>query len=168
VRPDKEHDEGEVQEVVDDEVAADVAGCVDILDVGREQMADVAELENEQDKPRLGGKPMNMPRAFASNSPVYGHDDIVHGEARRVQVVLIPYPVAEVQAISRSIKGIVDGYEDGQQPCHDREDLVGDDGIGAMRIPLREGVDYSSRQHQHSEVGGGKFDVTNPGVSGPW
>lgn len=52
VGADKEHDEGEVEEVVEDEVAADGAGRVDVVGVAREEVANVAGLEDEQDDPR--------------------------------------------------------------------------------------------------------------------
>lgn len=51
VRVDKEVDKEGVQQVVDDEVAADARGGVDILGVVGEEVADVAELEEEEDDP---------------------------------------------------------------------------------------------------------------------
>lgn len=52
VTSDKQHDEGEVEEVVEDEVATDSAGRVLLGNIAGEQMADVAGLQNEQDEPR--------------------------------------------------------------------------------------------------------------------
>lgn len=49
VAADEEHDEGEVQQVVHDEVGADGAGRVHLLNVAREEVIDVAELREEQD-----------------------------------------------------------------------------------------------------------------------
>ncbi len=51
VRVDKEVDEEGVQQVVDDEVAADARGGVDNLGVVGEEVANVAELEEEEDDP---------------------------------------------------------------------------------------------------------------------
>lgn len=49
----EEHDEGEVQEVVEDEVAADVGGGGDVGGVLGEEVADVADLEEEDDDPAV-------------------------------------------------------------------------------------------------------------------
>ncbi len=51
VRVDKEPDKEGVEEVVDDEVAADARGGVDNVGVAREEVANVAELEDEEDDP---------------------------------------------------------------------------------------------------------------------
>ena len=51
VRVHKEQDEGSVEQVVDDEVAADGASSVDMLYLAREQMSDVAQLQDEQEDP---------------------------------------------------------------------------------------------------------------------
>lgn len=48
---DKEHDEGEVEEVVEDKVAADARRGMDDVRVGGEQVTNVAGLENEEDNP---------------------------------------------------------------------------------------------------------------------
>ena len=55
VRADEEHDEGEVQQVVEDEVAANGAGRVHRLDVAREEADEIAALEDEEDDPDEGG-----------------------------------------------------------------------------------------------------------------
>jgi hypothetical protein len=47
----EEHDEAEVEEVVGNEVAADVRGGLDIVGVGGEELKDVAGLEEEEDDP---------------------------------------------------------------------------------------------------------------------
>lgn len=51
VGADEEHDEGKVEEVVEDEVAADAGGGVDDLGVLGEEVGDVAKLEDEEDDP---------------------------------------------------------------------------------------------------------------------
>lgn len=42
--PHKQHDKGEVQQVIENEVTSDSTGGVDTLDVAREEMCDVAAL----------------------------------------------------------------------------------------------------------------------------
>lgn len=51
VRADKEHDKGEVEEVVEDEMTSDAGGSVNDVRVTREEMADVPSLEDEEDNP---------------------------------------------------------------------------------------------------------------------
>lgn len=46
---DEEHDEGEVQQVVRDEMGTNGAGRVHLLDVAREEVHHIANLEQEQD-----------------------------------------------------------------------------------------------------------------------
>lgn len=50
----EEHDPCELEKVVEDEVAANAGGCVDVGVVGREEGPDVADLENEEDEPVFG------------------------------------------------------------------------------------------------------------------
>lgn len=52
VRADEEHDEGKVQQVVENEVAANTGSGLNIVGVLREEVSDVANLENEEDDPR--------------------------------------------------------------------------------------------------------------------
>lgn len=52
VRSDKEHDKGEVEEVVEDEVAPNAGGSMNNVRVAREEVADVTSLEEEEDNPR--------------------------------------------------------------------------------------------------------------------
>lgn len=57
VGADKEHDKGKVEEVVEDEVVADAGGSVGALDVAGEEVADIANLQDEEANPaevRLG------------------------------------------------------------------------------------------------------------------
>lgn len=53
VGSDKEHDEGEVEEVVEDEVAANRRCGLDMVGVGREQVPDVPSLEDEEHNPSV-------------------------------------------------------------------------------------------------------------------
>jgi hypothetical protein len=49
VGADEEHHEGEVQEVVEDEVTSDAGGSLNIFGVLAEEVADVADLEDPKD-----------------------------------------------------------------------------------------------------------------------
>jgi hypothetical protein len=51
VRADEEHDKGEVEEVVEDEMASDAGGSVNDVRITREEMTDVTSLEDEEDDP---------------------------------------------------------------------------------------------------------------------
>jgi hypothetical protein len=122
VGADKEHDPSKVEKVVDDEVAPNAGRGVDMLGALGEEVGDVAELEDKERNPEDVG------------------NDAVHGEGARVESVLIPDAPAESEAIVRLVGGVVDRRDDGQDPGEDGEDLVGDDGVCAVRLPLGEGV----------------------------
>lgn len=47
----KEHDKGKVQEVVENEVATNTGGSVSDFGLGREQVANVSYLQDEEDDP---------------------------------------------------------------------------------------------------------------------
>lgn len=47
----KEHDEAELQEIVDNEMASDTGSCVDIFGVLGEEVTNVSHLEDESNKP---------------------------------------------------------------------------------------------------------------------
>lgn len=47
----EQHDKGEVQEVVEDEVRSDAGGGVDIVAIAREKVSDIADLEDEENDP---------------------------------------------------------------------------------------------------------------------
>jgi len=49
VAANEEHDEGEVQQVVRDEVGTDGASRVHLFEVAREEVHNIADLGNEQD-----------------------------------------------------------------------------------------------------------------------
>lgn len=53
VGSDKEHDESEMEEVVEDEVAANGRCGLDMVGVGREQVPDVASLEHKEHNPSI-------------------------------------------------------------------------------------------------------------------
>ena len=51
VGSDEEHHEGKVEQIVQDEVAADAGGSLNNVGVAREEVADVSSLENEEYNP---------------------------------------------------------------------------------------------------------------------
>lgn len=98
VRVHKEHDECRVKQVVEDEVAADTSSCGNDVGTAGEERCDVSKLEDEE------------------NNPVDISEDVVHGKGAGIQIVLIPYAPADVEAIVRLVNGIVDSDDDGQKP----------------------------------------------------
>lgn len=119
---DEEQDEAEVEEVVHDEVASHAGGGMDDVGVAREEVADVASLEDEE------------------NDPIDLSNDGIHGESSWVQVVDVPDASSDAVAIVRFVNGVVDRDDDGEEPGEEGEDLEGDDGAVGMGIPLAEGV----------------------------
>lgn len=83
---------------------------------------------------------MGVRRERVKTLPVDIHDDGIKAEARRVEGILIPDSVAQVESIARGIEHVVDCGNDGKEPCQDGEDLVSDDALGTMGIPLGKGI----------------------------
>lgn len=48
---DEEEDKADVEEIVHNEVATDSGGCVDMVDIAREQVANIADLQEEKGEP---------------------------------------------------------------------------------------------------------------------
>lgn len=105
----KQHHEGEVKKVVENEVAAARASCVLLLHVGREEVSNIAKLGDEQ------------------NDPVDVHKHYVQCESGGIQVILAANGVTQVFAIVGALEAIVDGRDDGEKPRQDCQDLVGND-----------------------------------------
>lgn len=51
MRSDEEHDKGELKKVVDDEMAAHRCRGSDIIGIRREEVPDIANLQDKYDKP---------------------------------------------------------------------------------------------------------------------
>lgn len=51
VAADEQHNESELEEVTDYEMASDSSGCVDVVGIGREEGPDVSDLQDEEDDP---------------------------------------------------------------------------------------------------------------------
>jgi hypothetical protein len=51
IATDEEEDKANVEEIVHNEVATNSGGCVDMVDIAREQVANVADLQEEKDEP---------------------------------------------------------------------------------------------------------------------
>jgi len=97
-----EHDEAEQQQVVRDEVAADVARGLDVGRVAGVQVADVAQLHKVQ------------------HDPIDRGDDRVHRKRRVAVAVLLPDPVPVGSFVfAWSAEGVEDGAEDGEEPGQD-------------------------------------------------
>jgi len=47
VSSDEKHDERELQHIVENEVAADARRCIDPIDIGRKQVRNISDLEDE-------------------------------------------------------------------------------------------------------------------------
>lgn len=75
-----------------------------------------------------------------ANLPVNISEDVVHGKGAGIQIVLVPYAPADMEAIVRLVNSIVDGDDDGQKPREQGQNLICDDGAIAVRLPLTEGV----------------------------
>lgn len=129
MRLDKEHDKGEMEEIVQDEVASDAGGGIDDVRVAREEVAYVTSLEDEEE------------------NPVDGGDGGIQGKGRAIQSIQVPEASANVVAIVRLVQGVVDGDDDRQDPSKECENLVGEDGPRRMILPLAEGVELAKVRH---------------------
>jgi hypothetical protein len=115
-----------VQQVVEDEVTADSTGRIDRVKVAGEEVNNVAALQEPED------------------DEVYVDNDGVHGEAAGPKPILAPDGASVVDAIVGAVQDVVDGGGDGQQPGEDGQHLVGDDSALAVRVSLRERVDWKT------------------------
>lgn len=129
VRSHEQHDEGEVQEIIEDEVAAHCTSGIHIVDIAGEEMADVANLED------------------ADDGPVDLGDSVVESEAGVDELVLVPDSAANSEAIVGLLDAVVNRDNDRQQPGENGQDLVCDDGIGIVGLLLGEGVDAVKAVH---------------------
>jgi hypothetical protein len=136
VGADKEHHKRKVQQVVGDEVASNAGGGVHMGRVGREEVSNVAALEDEENDPEDGG------------------NDRVHGEGARVEGVLVPDALPDGVAIMRGVNGVVDGDDDGEDPGEESEDLVSGDGSMTVLLPLAEGVIAVPPRHCKGRIRG--------------
>lgn len=97
VRADEQHHPGEVKQVIDNEVASHRACRIDCLDFGGEEVADVSELQDENDKPVLRKRQYPSHSAeMEANIPVQRGDNVVLGETRVVDIVDSPNCRAEM------------------------------------------------------------------------
>ena len=74
--------------------------------------------------------------------PVEGNDHVVEREAGGVEVVHVPDPVMGKFPTVCVVEGVVKRHYKGQEPCDDGQNLVGDDRVLAVRVPLGKGVDW--------------------------
>lgn len=135
----KEHDKGEVEEVVHDEVAADAGSGMNMGLIAREQVANVAGLEDEENNPehlsvftRKQAEKKKVPENVGNNT--------VHGKRSGIEIVLIPDATSDGMAIVGSMRSVIDGDDEGDEPSDEGQNLVGEDSLLGMRILLTEGV----------------------------
>lgn len=58
-------------------------------------------------------------------------------------IILSPDLTSRPDAIVGAVEGIVEGDDDGHQPCDGGQHLVRDDGVLGMGLALGEGIDYT-------------------------
>jgi len=110
VSSDEEHDESELQHIVEYEVAANPRCCIDPVDISREKVRNISDLEDEQ------------------GNPVDGGNDNVQSERGFIDSVYIPDGMAPLfDVVLRDIPRIVEGSDNQQQPGEDCQDPVGPD-----------------------------------------
>lgn len=119
---DEKHDKAEVEEIVCNEVGGDRGGVGHHDRVGGEEVADVAQLGDEEDE------------------EVETSNERVHSEGSVEVAILLPDAAAGIPAIGRVIEGIVNGGEDREQPGQDGERLVDPHAAGSVGFALGEGV----------------------------
>ena len=81
-----------------------------------------------------------------ANVPVDARDYGVQREGGAVQVIQVPYPLANVEAVLRLVDAVEDRGDDGEEPAEEREDLVRGDGLARVRLAPRERVPWERCQ----------------------
>lgn len=116
-------DEAEHEQVVEDEVGANVGGGLDVDLVLRVQVPAVSDLENVQ------------------HNHVDRSDDRVKSEGSVTVRVLVPDSASVVLALSGRIEGVVDAGDNKKKPRGGSQDLVASEASGRVRLAIHEGVD---------------------------
>lgn len=98
MRPDKEHNPGEMEEVVENEMATDGSRGVDGCGIRGEEVRGIDQLEDKHD------------------DKVDGGNDCILGEARVVVIVLVPNATPKIFSVGRRMGIVVNGGDDGQEP----------------------------------------------------
>lgn len=119
----EQHDPGESQEVVNDEVTTNTCSSIDIVSVARKQVPDISDLRNEE------------------NDEVDVDNDRVQGEWSEVDFVDSPNGVAVVfDIVMGMMEGVVDTADHNQQPSDDCQELVGPYDLSRVALTLCERV----------------------------
>jgi len=114
----EEHDEGKLQEVVDDEVASNTRSSLNIVTVLREEVPQINDLEEEEE------------------NPVERGNDSIQSKWCSECCIVSPNGISPLLPIIRgNTKGVVDADKDGKQPCDDGQDLVRPNGLNIMGLP---------------------------------
>lgn len=117
-----EVDETEPEQVVEDEVRANISGSLDVDLILRVQVPAVSNLQDEQD------------------DHVNRCDDRVEGKGSVVVRVLVPDGASVVLALGGRIEGVVDAGNDQEEPRGSRQDLVASKATGGVRLAVHKGV----------------------------
>lgn len=118
-----EVNETEPEQVVEDEVRANIGGSLDVDLILRVQVPAVANLEDEQD------------------NHVDRGDDGVEGKGSVVVRVLAPD--GATVALGGRIEGVVDAGDNQEEPRGSCQDLVASEATGGVRLAIHEGVHCS-------------------------
>lgn len=136
----EEEDKTEVEEVVDNEVASNTGGRLDVLVILGEETPDVTELDGEEDKPERGSVGGIHWAEGSMNIPVDLSYNIVQVEWSSVRIVLTPDVECNMVLGVVPGKGIVEGCSNRQGPGEHGQDLVGPDSFGIVRLSARKRV----------------------------
>jgi len=110
-------------------VASNPSGSVDIVDVRREQVPDIANLKDEE------------------NNPVDGYNNRVDGEGSVEVAVLAPDSSSSKDIIVGHVEGVVDAANDNKKPGDDGQEFVDPHGSRIVRFSLDERVDLMESVH---------------------
>ena len=95
VTTDEEHDERELEEVIDYEMASNTGSCIDIVGVGGEEVPDISNLQDEENDPwGLGQQESAIDCSM--DIPVNRGNDFILGERSWVRSVYPPDGVTPV------------------------------------------------------------------------
>jgi hypothetical protein len=143
----KEQHKDDVEDVVEDEVAAD-AGCgVNDIGVAGEERGGISELEDKENNPVFLCIRIPSHREIEAGSlPVDLGNDMVQGKGGAVVIIQVPDGLMEVDlVVVRHSHGVVYADNDRRQPGQQDEDFVREHGAMAVRLPPREGVPCGER-----------------------
>jgi len=128
-RPNKEHDEPKLEQIVENEMASNGSSSIDKFSVGGEQVPNVSDLEEEE------------------QNPVDGNDDHVHCKSGMEMSVLVPDTSSWQHIIIRLVNAVIHAGHDDQQPGQGCEELVDPDSCRTITVPLDKRIDLVKSLH---------------------